>query len=223
MQTILELDGLVFDIGDALHKAHATAVAELGWSKLDPATFRRLLRTKGPAADFLRGAPHKKAEAYAERFSELARSAEILGTAPLRDGLGDALRRLRREGAVIGVTAGEALGSWRPALEGARWGGDFSELLPLSTDPRRRPVELKALAAGDRRTLVVAATEVLCRSSDAAGCVCAGIPVADATGPRLQRAGADLIVGGLEELAEMVGRGASELVRAGLPPVGGER
>lgn len=221
MQTILELDGLVFDITQALYQAHATAAGELGWSKLDPATFRRLLRTKGAAADFLRGAPNKKAEAYAERFAELARSGEILGSAPVRDGLGDALRRLRREGAVIGVTASEALDQWRASFEAAPFAGDFSEFLPLAPDPRRRPVELKALAAGDRRTVVAAATEVLCRSADAAGCLCVGIPLADATGPRLQRAGADLIVGGLDELAEMVGKGAPELVRAGLPPVAG--
>lgn len=221
MQTILELDGLVFEIGEPLYRAHAAAAGELGWSKLDPGTFRRLLRTKGAAADFLRGAPHKKAEAYAERFAELARSGEILGSAPVREGISHALRRFRREGAVIGVTAGAALESWRASLETARLGAGFSELLPLAADPRRRSVELKALAGGDRRTLVVAATEVLCRSADAAGCVCVGIPLADATGPRLQRAGADLVVGGLDELAEMAGRGAPELVRAGLPPVAG--
>ena len=64
MKIILEFDGPVFDPAPVYYAAHQAASGDVGWSRLDQATFWRLLRTKGRQADFLPGAKPVKIAEY---------------------------------------------------------------------------------------------------------------------------------------------------------------
>lgn len=96
-----------------------------------------------------------------------------------------------------------------PSLEGMESGAD----------PRRRPAELRVLAAGERRVVVAAASDALIRAAREAGFFALGISNGPCSTARLQQAGADVVYKSLEELADSIETGGADLIRAGLPPI----
>ena len=218
MRFVIELDGVLFDLKPGWHRAHVEAATAVGWSKLDQATFWQRMRTKGPQADFLPGAKPLKFKDYLSRFQDLIESDPIVGACPIRERTGEHLRSLHREGPCIGIALGQNLDARRSALECAGVRGLFMEIHGLNADPRRRPTELKALAQGDPRIVVVAASEEVVRSADPAGLFAVGVAQGACTPARLHQAGARLVLPALGDLVEAARAGARRLIAAGLPP-----
>ena len=218
MRFVIEWDGVVFDLVAGWHRAHELAAESVGWSKLDRATFWRLMRTKGFQADFLPGARPQKFKDYTAVFERLRESDEIVSLFGIQSNVSPAFQTLKREGPCIGVTSGSNSDARRRLIEREKWTPLFSEFQSLNRDPRIRPVELKALANRDPRTVAVGASDAFIRSADAAELFAVGVSLGPVTPSRLQQAGARLVFPTLIELAEAASKGASRLVEAGLAP-----
>lgn len=218
MRFIIEFDGPVCDTSAAHYAAHQAAAKDVGWSRLDQATFWRLTRTKGREADLLPGAREGKLTEYHAKFAELVESSELLEKASPEEAAAQHLRFLKGQGACVLVTIGRNLAARSAILERAGLRSFFADAQSLSDDPRRRPAELKALASGDRRTIVVAATDALIRSAGQAEIFTVGVPLGSCTEKRLHQAGAAIVYGDLGDLVASVQAGAADLVKAGLLP-----
>ena len=219
---LIEFDGVLVDVFPVLHLVHERVATEVGWSRLDLATFRRLTRTKGSGGDVLPGAPQAKVRKYHTRFSELAETEELIGRYQPHAETARHLHALRQFGLCTMVTLGSNVGARRAVLERAGLLSVFSQAEALTPDPRRRPGELKALAAQDNRTIVAASTDALLRAASAAEVFTVGISNGTCTQRRLFQAGADVVYSDPGALSASVQSGARDLIRAGLlpPPLG---
>lgn len=218
MNIILEFDGVIADQQAAWYAAHVEAAAAVGWSRLDSGTFWRLMRTKGRAADVLPAAKPGKVAEYWSRFDQLLESGKPIEMLTADDQVIVFLAALARHAGVFLVTLGanlEARKEWIARHGVARFIREFHR---LDVDPRRRPVELKALANADRRTIVVGASDMLIRSADAAELISVGISSGACTGARLHQAGASVVYADRNELVQSLDGGAKDLVQAGLLP-----
>ena len=222
MRFLIEFDGVIANVEEAWHAAHASAASAVGWAKLDRATFWRLLRAQGFEANFLPGAkPVKQAEhvALLQRGMDVAETIARCGLSPDAE---KGLVALAGRGALIGVTLGANVDARREWLARHRLGGLVPRCEALHADARRRPAEIVALAEKDRQAMVVAGGDALVRSADGAGVFTVGVSTGPCVAARLHRAGARMVFGTLDELAAALRDGAPELVRAGLPtsPIG---
>jgi len=215
---IIEFDGPVFDPSSVYYAAHQAAAAAVGWSKLDQATFWRLLRTKGRQADLLPGAKPVKIADYEKRFDAHFESDALLASYPPQGDIRDSLLQLARFGACSLITLGSNLAARRIVLEKQGLAALFTRFDRLDADPRRRPAELRKLCEAEPRSLVVAASDSLIRSVGGAGLVSVGVAAGPCSVARLHQAGASVVYKALHELSTSIHNGAADLVQAGLLP-----
>jgi phosphoglycolate phosphatase-like HAD superfamily hydrolase len=215
---IIEFDGVVFDVAEAWYATHAAATQAVGWSRLDQATLWRLIRTKGREADVLSGAKPVKFNEYWAKFDEQLETDDVLAKSVPQEGIGETLSTLARHGSMMLLTLGGNQIARRELLERNGLVRFFSQLVRLNADPRRRPAELRALTAGDPRTIVVAASDALIRSAGSAELISVGVSSGACNATRLHQAGAGLVYKDLSELADSLVAGGYDLVRAGLLP-----
>ena len=78
MKLIIEIEGALLDVVPTHYEAHRRVAAEVGWARLDRATFWRLTRTKGREANLLPGARPVKLKEYYARFEECVESDELV-------------------------------------------------------------------------------------------------------------------------------------------------
>ena len=218
MRLIIEFDGSVFDPATVYYAAHQAAIAEVGWSRLDQATFWRLLRTKGRQADLLPGAKPVKIAEYEKRFDTCLESDALVASYQPQPDIRDTLMQLARFGACSLITLGSNLAGRRMVLEKHGLAGLFARFDGMEADPRRRPAELRRLCEADARTLVVAASDSLIRSAGEAETLSVGIAAGPCSVTRLHQAGADVVYKALHELSASIRDGAADLVQAGLLP-----
>lgn len=218
MRFIIEFDGIIADISATWHAAHQRAAKDVGWSRLDQATFWRLTRTKGREADLLPGAREAKLAEYYERFAEHIEGDELLAKASPQEDVAQHLRFLAGKGPCVLVSLGRNVAARAALVQKAGLRSFFAEVQGVSEDPRRRPAELKALAAAEPRTMVVAATDALIRSAGSAELFTVGIPLGSCTAKRLHAAGASIVYDDLAELVASLQSGGGDLVKAGLLP-----
>ena len=218
MRFIIEFDGPVFDPSSVYYAAHQAAAADVGWSRLDQATFWRLLRTKGRQADFLPGAKPVKIAEYQKRFDDHLESETRVASYQPQPDIRVTLTQLARNGSCCLITLGSNLVGRRTVLEKHGLASFFTRFDKLEADPRRRPAELRRLGEADPRTLVVAASDALIRSAGEAGKISVGIAIGPCSAARLHQAGASVIYKALHELSASIHNGAADLVLAGLLP-----
>ena len=218
MRFIIEFDGVVFDVAEAWYAAHAAATQAVGWSRLEQATFWRLIRTKGREADVLPGAKPIKLTEYWAKFDEQLETGDGLAKSVSQEGINETLSLLGRHGSIVLLTLGDNQAARRGLLERNGLARFFQQFERLDADPRRRPAELRVLAAGDPRTIVVAASDALIRSAGSAELVSVGVSSGGCNATRLHQAGAGLVYKDLSELADSLTTGGHDLVRAGLLP-----
>jgi len=218
---ILEFDGVIADVMAAYYAAYRAAAEAVGWSRLDEATFRRLTRTKGREADILPGAKQVKFDAYESGFFEIIEGNAAIAALAAQAGLHERLRQFLRFGPVVLVTTGRNLDARRHWVARQSWAAHVERFERLDDDARRRPVELGVLSEGDERTLVVASSDVLVRSTDAAGLFVVGVSTGTCSVKRLQQAGAGVVYKALDELTTSLRDGAADLIRAGMLPLSG--
>ncbi len=218
MRFIFEFDGPVFDSSAVYYAAHQAAAADVGWSRLDQATFWRLLRTKGRQADVLPGAKPVKIAEYQKRFDHHLETDALVSYYRPQPDLHETLGQLARGGSCCLLTLGLNLAGRRAVLEKHGLANRFASFECLEADPRRRPAELRRLCAGDPRALVVAASDALIRCAGEAGLLTVGIPVGPCSAARLHQAGAGVVYKALHELSASIRDGAADLVQAGLLP-----
>lgn len=218
MRFIIEFDGPVFDPAPVYYAAHQAAVAEVGWSRLDQATFWRLLRTKGRQADLLPGAKPVKIADYEKRFNAHLESDALVASYQPQPDTRDALLQLAHAGTCCLITMGSNVAGRRTVLEKHGLAGILEQFDGLEADPRLRPAELRRLGEADPRTLVVAASDALIRSAGEAGVLGVGIAVGPCSVARLHQAGAGVVYKALHELSASIRDGAADLVQAGLLP-----
>ena len=220
---MVQLDGVVFDLAGAYFEAHRRAADAVGWSTLEQRTFWRMTRKEGAEANFLRGAKPSKQTAYTARFLEALEADEVINHLRPHDGVKALLGDIASRGPVVGVTLGANIERRRSILDETKLADAFAEVHPLDPDPRRRPGQIRVLADGDARTIVIAASDVLLRSSSSAEMFSVGIASGACSVERLHQAGATVVYRALDELVESLRTGGQDLIRAGLlpPPLGG--
>ncbi len=219
MRFILEFDGVITDVMPAFYAAHRVAAEAVGWSRLDEATFRRLIRTKGREADVLPGAKQVKLDAYEAKFLEIIEEDAGIAELTAQDGLFERFRQFLRFGAVVLVATGRNIDARRQWIARQPWAEHVERFERLDEDARRRPVELGVLSEGDDRTVAVASSDVLVRSADAAGLFVVGVSTGTCSVKRLQQAGARVVYKALDELTTSLRNGAADLIRAGMLPL----
>lgn len=219
MRVILEFDGVIADVMPGYFAAHRDAAQSVGWSRLDEPTFRRLTRTRGSEAELLPGAKPAKMASYRVAWDRLVEADAAVSSLKPQAGLPEFVRQLRRFGSLIVVTVRPNIEARRHWLD--RQGGldAISCFERLSDDPRRRPVELKVLAANDDRTIVVGSSDTLVRSADAGELFVIGLSTGDCSVKRLTQAGARLVYAAPEQLSNSLQTGGADLVRAGMLPL----
>ena len=79
--------------------------------------------------------------------------------------------------------------------------------------------DVRVLAEADDRVVVVATSDVLVRSADAADLFTVGVSSGACSVKRLQQAGARVVYRELAELAASLKGGGGDLVRAGMLPI----
>ena len=215
MRFIIEYDGCIVDVAPALYAAYCRAAGNVGWSRLQEAEFRRLIRSRGPAANLLPGAKPAKTKQFQARFEEYLEDDEIIERHKAHERVMDTMEEVTREGDCGLVTLGSNAEARRRVLRRSGVDRFISSFETLSSDPRRRPAELLALAAGERRTVVAACSDVIIRSAREASIFVAGISSGMCGIARLQQAGADIIYKRLDELAQSSTAGARDMIRAG--------
>ncbi len=218
MNIILEFDGVIADQPEAWYAAHAAATQAVGWSKLDSATFWRLIRTKGRQADMLPAAKPVKLTEYWAKFDQLVESDEFVGKLAFDDDCIADIIALTLRGELRLVTLGANLPARQKFLARHNLTRFIKQFERLDPDPRRRPAELKLLAKASPRAIIVCATDVLVRSASSAELVTVGISTGSCTGPRLHQAGASVVYKELAELNQSLQAGAHDLIQAGLLP-----
>lgn len=233
MTFVVQLDGVVFDTAEAFYEAHRRAAGEVGWSTLDQRTFWRMTRKQGGEANFLRGAKPPKQAAYTARFVEALETDEVITRLHPHDGIRALLADLAARGSVVGVTLASNLERRLAILDESKLAGAFTDqprraggsarVHTLDPDPRRRPEQIRVLADGDARAIVVAASEVIVRSASAAEMFTVGIASGDCSDERLHQAGATIVYRTLAGLVESLQSGGQDLIRVGLlpPPLDG--
>ena len=218
MRFIIEFEGPIVDVADVYYRLHRDIATELGWSRLDQSTFWRITRREGRGANVLPGAKPAKVEKYHMRLAECLESdAAVEGYQP-QPAIDDALTTLARYGACTTVTIGTNAGARRRVLDRANLSRHFLCAQSLHVDPRRRPGELRALAEGDERTVVAAASETVIRAAGGADLFTVGITSGPCTATRLHRAGAAIVYNDLHKLAASLSAGAEDMIRVGLLP-----
>jgi len=218
MRFVIELDGPVFEIAAAHYAAYHDIAGEIGWSRLDPTTYWRLVRSKGREANILPGAKEIKIERYYEAFPARFESEKILSGIAARDDARQLLAGIARYGTIVGVTLGTNVKTRKIGLERANLSELVTEVVALHADPARRSKELLGLSGGDRRTVVVAATDDLVRAAATADLFCVAISGGTCSKPRLHRASPGVVFTDLGGLLDSLACGAEDLIAAGLLP-----
>ncbi len=219
MLILLEWDGVLAEVMAGYHRAHQQCAAKVGWSALDSARFRAAMRKQGPDAQVLPGAPLPKVKTYRELFVAALESDDVLRATPLHESAAVHLRAIARHATLICTTLGTNLAARQEVLQKGGIAGLCKQSVTLDPDPRRRPGQLRTLFGSEKRTLVAATSEPLLRAAGSADIIAVGFSSGAASSARLQQAGADIVYGGLDELAETLTCGAPDLVRAGLLPL----
>ncbi|MEK6676488.1 MAG: hypothetical protein AABZ47_12655 [Planctomycetota bacterium] len=218
MKFLIECDGPIFDLAAGYGRIHRESAKAVGWSSLDTVTFWRLTRTKGKDAVLLPGAKPLKVKEYDEEFSKRVELDETVSTLTAQSWAQASMAALMKLGACHVLTLRTNVAARKLALERLGLARGVAGIEAISSDPRQRVGEIKKLAAGDRRSMVLAATDALVRSAREAEVFCVGISSGVCTPARLHQAGADAVYPSLTELAEWLNNDASDLIRAGLPP-----
>ena len=220
MFIIVEIDGLVFDVAAAWHRAHREAAASVGWSAMDRPAFWGLTRKNGREAKVLRGVKPLKLKKYYEIFAAGLETDEVIGEFEPREDIDRILGSLAAKATLSLVTLGSNVQARKAAIEHVGLARFVSRIEGLSNDPRKRPGELRFLSGADERTIVAAAGDTLVRSAGEAGIVTVAIPRGACTADRLHRAGAGVVYDDMECFRSAVVEGSEELTRAGLLPPG---
>jgi len=216
---MLEWDGVLADVMAGYHRAHVQCAAKAGWSALDAARFRAAMRKQGLEAHVLPGAPPLKVKQYAADFTLALASDDLLLATPLHESVPVALRAIARHADLLWLSLGANLASRKHVLQKAGIDGLFKQSVAIDPDPRRRPAQLRTLAGSEKRVIAAASTEPLLRAAGSAEIIAVGFSTGASSSARLQQAGADIVYGDLQDLAETLPRGAPDLVRAGLLPL----
>ena len=218
MRFIIELEGPVFDVSAACFAAHLEAASAVGWSRLDQASFWRLLRTKGERAEFLPGASESKLKEYFERYAAAMENAASFERFRIEEGTPATLATIARHGPVMAISLGTNLEARTSLLKKIHVDRLFRDVRGLSADSRLRPAELKSLSEKDSRAIVVACSDSIVRAADQAELFTVGISTGPCGLDRLQRAGPRIVFKELADLAASLQRQGLDLVKAGLLP-----
>ncbi len=218
MRFLIEFEGVLVDLAPVWYAAHVAVAGEVGWSALDQGMFWRLIRSQGRSAEVLRAAKPAKLSDYQVRFEQRIEADEALVACALHPEVAGALDRLSRLGECHMVTLGSNLAARREVLERRGLQGRFQRSEKLDPDPRRRPAELRVLAQGDSRTMLVAGTDALIRAGGGAELFTVGLSRGSCTAARLHQAGASVVYQDLAELEASLQTGGADLIRAGLLP-----
>jgi beta-phosphoglucomutase-like phosphatase (HAD superfamily) len=218
MKFLLEVDGPVLDFEPAHYRAYREAAAAVGWSAVDAATWRRLVRTKGRDSAMLPGATPLKLKDFYARFEVRAEADDIVDLAVAQPWAAEVLAALRKLGVVSFLTPGRNSIRRRAKLIAGMLIPAAENVVSVEADPRQRAGQLRELSGGVRRCLVVAATDALIRAAREAELFSVGTACGTCATPRLQAAGADTVYRNPTELVQSLQSGAADLIRAGLPP-----
>ncbi len=218
MRILIEFDGLIIDLAPTWYAVHKTVTAALAWSSLDQGRYWRLTRRQGRQADVLPGASSVKVDDYHRRFDEQVESDDVLSQATLHEDVRDTLLALSKHATLVMITTGSNLAARKGFLDRNKLGPLFERAVKLDPDPRRRPAELRVLAGGDPRTIVVSTAETLLRAAGSSDLFALGVSSGACLPARLHQAGAAVVFRDLSDLTDTLATGAQDLVRAGLLP-----
>lgn len=218
MRFIIEFDGVIADVAPGWFASHQAAAREVGWSTLDRSTFWRLMRTQGRAAQVLPAAKPVKHAEYQIKFEAKLETDETIAGIRLVEEIARVVTNLAAFGPCHLVTLGSNLEARLRLLDQGGLRRFFQRIERLDADPRKRPAELKMLASGEKRSIVVCGTDALVRSAGGAELFSVGLTSGPCIAAKLHQAGASVVLGDLEALVASLVSGGADLVRAGLLP-----
>ena len=218
MRFIIEFDGPVIDLRPVHYQVYRDVAADVGWARIDEATYRRRTRARGREANILPGARPVKLATFHTRFDEQVEADVVVEQYQPHPDLEGVLATMARSGPCHLVTLGSNLEARRRVLERHDLARFFTRRTALHPDPRRRGGELLALSNRDPRTIVAASTDAIIRAAGHAALFAVGIASGMCAPERLHQAGADVVYSDLNQLAESLTSGAGDLIKAGLLP-----
>ncbi|MHC5109765.1 MAG: hypothetical protein ACYTHJ_07805 [Planctomycetota bacterium] len=218
MKFLIEFEGVLSDVGRMTYTAHSLAAESVGWSRLDQASFWRMLRTKGLDAPFLPGAKPMKLKNYQEAYIEALKSPKALSKISLVNDLGESIRKMERVGACSVVSLASEVETGNRLLGACQLPGVEFDVTPLDAEILARTEQLNSMVGSERRGVLVASTDTLLRTASGTDLFAVGVSFGTCSVKRLQQAGAALTFRHLDEFADCVASGGKELLEAGMLP-----
>ncbi|HEY3243350.1 MAG TPA: hypothetical protein VGM03_08365 [Phycisphaerae bacterium] len=221
MRIIIDCDGPVVNVEPVYCAAYEQAAGELGLPRLDRAAYWRLQRAGGEPSAILRGARPGQLRDFEARFRTLLEADATWESATAQPGVTQVLSDLRSSADLFLTTLGTNRGARQRCLDAAGASIYFSRMAALGPAGEVRVRRLRELMEGDRRGLLVAASEELIRAARSADAITIGVAAGPCVAQRLTRAGAAHVYADLQQLQEAVRTSADDLLRAGLNPADG--
>ncbi|NOT00994.1 MAG: HAD family hydrolase [Phycisphaerales bacterium] len=216
---VIEADGVILNVEPVYWSAYGAAAGEIGRPRTDPAVFWRAIRSAAKTGTYLAGARTAQVRPFEQRLSELVESDDAWTAATVADQTNDALRKMRVSAKLVLVSVGRNRQARQKRLDAAGLSDHFFEMYGLPAERSRRVERLTALSGEWGRVLVVASTDELVRSSDAAGLFTVGVSSGACTTRRLEQAGARAVFNDIASLADELASGGHMLMAHGwLPP-----
>jgi phosphoglycolate phosphatase-like HAD superfamily hydrolase len=204
MKLIIELDGPILDTQPACWHAYQTAATELGWAKVDPSTFWRLVRTGASEGQILKGSKPRHWKRYAELFATAVDSDDAVARMRVQAHAVERLRQLRKRYPLVGVTVAANVPAREQLLNAAHLRDVMIAIEALPGAMGERAALLRKLVAGEGRPVVAAGTDALARAATEAGACCIGVGNGACTSKRLKQAGAVEVYADVADLADAV-------------------
>lgn len=204
MRIVIEVDGPVLDVQPAYWQAYQQVAAELGWARIDAATFWRLLRTGASAGQILRGSKPRHWEHYRTRLTEVLESDEIVSLMKPRPDVGYTLQALKPRHELRLASIGRNVSVRQQLVDGHGWTAYLAGWVELAGASNARVRKLRELTDGPGPSVVVAAGTLLAQTTSDAGIPCVGAANGACTPKRLTQSGAAQIYDDLVEFSKAV-------------------
>ncbi len=215
MKLIVELDGIILNIKPPYWRAYRDAVADVGLAPTDEATFWRLLRVGADFGQMIRGAKPRQVEAFQIVFEGHKEKDANVALATAHELARDVLAQLSALGEISAATLGTNILARRELLS------SFSALLNPSIEQLNQLTDvgaeqLRALARGHDKCVVILSSERFARAADKAELPSVGIAGGAFLARRLSTCGVRVVFPDLNAFACSFKSQDAKLVEMGL-------
>jgi phosphoglycolate phosphatase-like HAD superfamily hydrolase len=212
MRFLIDMDGPLVDIRPRLYALHKELIGETGLAPRPPEEFWQMIRRGEPLDRHLGQARPAHRDAYGRSFVERCEREDLLALDTMQPEVAQNLRVLKDMGVCHLITLRLNRQGAQQALDRCDICHFFDQLRVLSQVRSARIEQLKELAGGDPKTMVVTSSDSILIAARECSLFTVGIGNGPATPQRLRQAGADFVAKDLSELVDHL-RPLSEAIR----------